>query len=306
MKAVVFGYHEIGYVCLQELIEFGIDVPCLITHEDSPEEEIWFRKPASIAKYHKIPVYTPENVNNRKWVELIKSFSPDIIFSFYYRNMIGREILDIPKTGSFNLHGSLLPKFRGRCPVNWVLIAGEKETGVTLHHMVEKPDAGAIVAQKSCEIEFDDTAYTVFKKMAEASRILMKEVLPQFRDGTFKSTPQSGPSSYFGGRKPEDGLIHWDMDVLSIYNLTRAVTHPYPGAFTYIDNHKLYIWKAFPNITQSGSLPGTVISTNPFAVSTGDGVLNLIRVQMDGETEMEGNEFASKYNLKNKILGGNP
>jgi methionyl-tRNA formyltransferase len=304
MRVVVFGYHEIGYACLDELIKFGVDVLCLFTHEDAPEEEIWFRKPSTIAEQYNIPVYRPETLKDKSWVELIKSLSPDIIFSFYYRNMIGKEILDIPKIGAFNLHGSLLPKFRGRCPVNWVLIAGEKETGVTLHHMVEKPDAGDIVAQKTCKIAFEDTAHTVFMKMADAARSLMQEVLPQFRDNTFKSIPQTGASSYFGGRKPEDGLISWDKDALSIYNLTRAVTHPYPGAFTHLDGRKFYIWQASPEAATGDIKPGKIIFGKPLAVGTGSGILKLLKVQMEGEGEMDGEEFARKHDLENKILGG--
>jgi methionyl-tRNA formyltransferase len=305
MKVVVFGYHEIGYVCLDELIKFGADVLCLFTHEDAPEEEIWFRKPATIAEQHNIPIYTPETLRGNAWVELIESLSPDIIFSFYYRNMIRKEVLDIPKAGAFNLHGSLLPKFRGRCPVNWVLIAGEKKTGVTLHYMVEKPDAGDIVAQKACEITFDDTAQTVLMKMADAARLLMREVLPQFRDRTFRSVPQAGPSSYFGGRKPEDGLISWDKDALSVYNLTRAVTHPYPGAFTYLNGRKLYVWQAYPEATKMDAQPGTIISERPLMVNTGEGVLKLMKVQLEGEEEMDGEQFVREHDLENKILGGN-
>ncbi len=305
MRVAVFGYHEIGYVCLEELVDFGAEVVCLFTHEDAPGEEIWFRKPVVIAEAHKIPVYTPETLKEVRWAELLRSLSPDIIFSFYYRNMIPKDILDIPKVGAFNLHGSLLPRFRGRAPVNWVLVAGEKETGVTLHYMVEKPDAGDIIAQKKCEIAFDDTAYTLFMKMADAARDLMREVLPQFRDNTFKSVPQKGPSSYFGGRGPEDGLISWGKDALSIYNLTRAVTHPYPGAFTFLDGRKVYIWKAFPGESEATGQPGKIISLDPLIVNTGKGVLKLLWVQFEGDEEMEGPQFARVHNLKNKRFGGN-
>ena len=304
MRVVVFGYHEIGYVCLEELFAFGADVLCLFTHTDDSKEEIWFRKPRSVAEKHNIPVYTPESIKDKSWADMIRSLSPDIIFSFYYRNMIPRDILDIPRIGAFNLHGSLLPRFRGRVPVNWVLVAGEKKTGLTLHYMVEKPDAGDIVAQREVEITFEDTAYTLFMKMADAARLLMKEILPRFRDNTFKSTPQVGPSSYFGGRKPEDGLIHWDKDATSIYNLIRAVTHPYPGAFTFLDGKKLYIWKAYPENTLYNGAVGTVVSTKPFIVNTGRGVLRLLRVQLDEEEESDGEVFAAKHEMENKMLGG--
>ncbi len=304
MKVAVFAYHDIGYVCLEELVNFGADVVGLFTHTDSPNEEIWFRRPKEIAEKYNIPVYTPENLRDNKWAELLSSLAPDIIFSFYYRNMIPNSILNIPAVGAFNLHGSLLPKFRGRVPINWVIIEGEKKTGLTLHYMVEKPDAGDIVIQREVDIAFDDTAYTLFMKMVDASRLLMREVLPRFRDGTFESHPQTGTSSYYGGRKPEDGLIRWEKDATSIYNLIRAVTHPYPGAFTFLDGKKLFIWKAYPEEPSIKSLPGRVVSNNPFTVSAGSGNLRLLRVQFEGEEECDGEIFASSYEVKNKTLGG--
>jgi methionyl-tRNA formyltransferase len=304
VKAVVFGYQEIGYICLEELVAFGAHVSCLFTHEDDPHEEIWFRRPVAIAQKHDIPVYTQETLKDEKWAKLIGDSSPDFIFSFYYRNMIPKAILDIPRVAALNLHGSLLPKFRGRAPVNWVLVAGEKETGVTLHEMLEKPDAGDIIAQKKIEIAFEDDVYTVYMKMADAARQLMKETLPKLADGTFVRTPQTGQSSYFGGRKPEDGLIAWQQDALSLYNLTRAVTHPYPGAFTYLKGKKLFIWKAYPEDDNLSGVPGKVVSSSPLKVNTSRGSLKLLRVQLEGEEEMDAGKFASLHSIENEILGG--
>jgi methionyl-tRNA formyltransferase len=306
VKAVVFGYQEIGYICLEELLAFGAHVSCLFTHEDDPREEIWFRRPVAIAQKYDIPVYTPNTLKDEKWIQLIKAAAPDFIFSFYYRNMIPKAILDIPRVAALNLHGSLLPKFRGRAPANWVLVAGEKETGVTLHEMLEKPDAGDIIAQKKIEIAFEDDVYTVYMKMADAARQLMKKTLPKLADGTFVRTPQAGQSSYFGGRKPEDGLIAWQQDALSLYNLTRAVTHPYPGAFTYLKGKKLFIWKAYPEDDNLSGVPGKVVSSIPLKVNTGRGSLKLLRVQMEGEEEMDAEKFASLHSIsiENEILGG--
>lgn len=306
MKAVVFAYHEIGYVCLEELINFGAHILCLFTHEDDPGEEIWYRRPAALAGKHGIPIYTPDTLNEPEWRKLIADMNPDVLFSFYYRKMIPAEVLDIPRVGAFNLHGSLLPKFRGRCPVNWVLIEGETQTGLTLHSMVEKPDAGDIIARRALDIAFDDTAYTLFMKMAQEARILMREVLPSIADGSFAGTPQTvlGPSSYFGGRKPEDGLISWEKDAVAVYNLTRAITHPYPGAFTYLDGKKLFIWKAYPEDGSWDREPGAIVSTKPLLVNTGKGGLKLLRVQWEGEDEADGDTFAAAHELDNKILGG--
>jgi len=306
VRAVVFAYQEIGSACLEELIDFGTDVACLFTHEDDPDEEIWFRQPAGIAGGLGIPVYSPENVNDSKWASMIREIGPDIIFSFYYRKMIPGAILDIPRIGAFNLHGSLLPRYRGRCPVNWVMIAGEEETGVTLHDMIEKPDAGDVVAQKKVAIAFEDDVLSVYIKMVKAARELMRDILPNLAAGTFTRIPQSGIPSYFGGRKPEDGIIDWGKDALSIYNLTRAVTHPYPGAFTYLDGKKLLIWKAYPENTAVEAPAGKIISEDPLTVKAGKGSLRLVSVQLEGEDETDAALFASSRKLKNKTLGGHP
>jgi methionyl-tRNA formyltransferase len=304
VKAVVFGYQEIGYVCLEELLDFGVHVLSLFTHEDDSGEEIWFRRPITIARKHNIPVYTPSTLKDEKWSKLIEGAAPDFIFSFYYRNMIPKRVLNIPHVAALNLHGSLLPKFRGRAPVNWVLVEGEHETGVTLHEMIEKPDAGDIVEQKKVEITFEDDVNSLYTKMTDAARQLVKETLPMLANGSFVRTPQTGASSYFGGRKPEDGLIVWQKDACSLYNLTRAVTHPYPGAFTYLKGKKLFIWKAHPEDGSGSIVPGKIISSNPFMVGTGKGILKLHRVQLEGEREMDGGEFALLHGMENDILGG--
>jgi methionyl-tRNA formyltransferase len=304
VKTVVFAYHEIGYICLEELLHFGAEVLCLFTHEDDPGEEIWFRRPAMIARERGIPVYTPESLKQGGWIDLIEDLKPDIIFSFYYRKMIPIEVLEIPRIGAFNLHGSLLPKFRGRCPVNWVLIEGEKQTGLTLHYMLAKPDAGDIIVSNTVEITFEDNAYTLYLKMADAAKTVMKEILPGLEDGTFVRMPQIGPSSYYGGRTPEDGFISWDKDAVSIYNLIRATTHPYPGAFTYLDGRKLFIWKGYPEESVFGGEPGKIISGKPLRVQTGKGALRLLVVQFEGEEEMEGEAFATHYPLEGRKAGG--
>ncbi len=304
MKAVVFGYQEVGYVCLQQLLDFGVTVQCLFTHHDDPGEEIWFRRPVTLAREHNIPVYTPATLKDEGCVRLIQEAGPDFIFSFYYRNMIPKRILDTARVAALNLHGSLLPKFRGRAPVNWVLVHGERETGVTLHEMVEKPDAGDIVAQKKVDIDFEDDVRTLYAKMTHAAAELMKEVLPSLADGSFTRTPQAGVSSYFGGRKPDDGLIAWQNDAVSIYNLTRAVTHPYPGAFTQLLGKKFLIWKSRPIDGYVRDIPGKVLSTRPLKIAAGTGSLELLRVQLEGEAEMDGEEFALIHNIENEILGG--
>ena len=305
MKAVVLGYHEIGYVCLKELLKSNISVSALFTHSDDPGEEIWFRQPRTLAEERHIPVFEPGSLRDPAWIERVRALAPDYLFSFYYRYMVPGEILDIPRIAPLNLHGSLLPKFRGRCPVNWVLIEGEQRTGVTLHVMEVKPDAGDIVAQRAVDIAFEDTAHTLALKLASAARALMAETIPLLEAGTFERRPQGGSSSYYGGRRPEDGVIDWTGSATRIYNLIRAVTHPYPGAYTFLDGRKLFIWKAVPENGPIEGPPGTVVSTDPLLVATGHGLLRVTSLQMEGESEMAVGSFLPLHNLDRKSLGGN-
>ncbi len=207
-----------------------------------------------------------------------------------------------------NMHGSLLPKYRGRCPVNWVLINGEMETGVTLHYMVEKPDAGDIVGQKRVEISFEDTALSLMGKLEKAAVRLLEETWPLIKEGKNKRTRMDlSKGSYFGGRKPEDGLIDWDKTNTRIYNLIRAVTHPYPGAFTYYNGKKILIWNALPEepAHKADLLPGSVIlEGDGLSVVTGRGLMEILLAQIEGQKEVTGVELARVAGFRSgEVLG---
>jgi len=282
-KIVACAYHNVGYRCLEELLRQGAGIALIFTHEDSPTEEIWFESVRELAKRHAIP-YLTTDINDPENVERLKRIAPDFIFSFYYRTMIKPEVLEIPTSGALNLHGSWLPRYRGRVPVNWAVINGETETGATLHYMVEKPDAGDIVDQEKVAIEFSDTAHDVFAKVTDAAVTVISRAWPLLRDGRAGRTPMDlTAGSYFGGRKPADGLIDWTRPAVQIYNLIRGVTHPYPGAFTYLDNTKVIIWQAWP-LEGSGE-PGRIVSQAPLRAGTGEGLLEIRSLQVDGRPE---------------------
>jgi methionyl-tRNA formyltransferase len=300
MRSVVFAYHDIGYVCLQELLAAGDEVVAVLTHDDDPGEEIWFRSVRALAERNGIPVFAPTNVNAPEWIERVRGWAPDFLFSFYYRKLLGAELLTTPRLGALNLHGSLLPRYRGRCPVNWVLICGERETGVTLHYMELKPDRGDIVAQRAVPINEDDTALTLFRKLTHAAAALMRETYPLLRDGRAPRIPQDHRSaSYFGGRKPDDGRIDWSRDAQSIRNLVRAVTHPYPGAFGLWRGRKLLIWGALrADAPASGAPAGTVLALDDgMLVQTGEGTLRITRAQMEGDEERPADECAHRHGM---------
>jgi len=299
MKAVVLAYHNFGCEGIEALLRHGFEIQAVITHRDDPNENLWFRSVAELAAGHGIPVFAPEDVNHALWAQRIRELAPDVIFSFYYRDMVKPEILAIPPAGCLNLHGSLLPKYRGRCPINWVLVNGETETGLTLHYMTPKPDDGDIVGQTRIPISEDDTARTLHDKSATAVGVLLDEVLPSIKQGTVVRTPQDHAAmTYYGGRRPADGQIDWTCSARDIRNLVRAVTRPYPGAFSFIGDSKLLFWDVseVPG-PEAPVQPGTVVSVAPLVVACGDGAVQVGFAQTDGGVYTRGEQLAADANL---------
>jgi methionyl-tRNA formyltransferase len=282
-RLVVCAYHNVGYRCIEELLRQRAEIALIFTHEDSPVEEIWFESVRELAGRNGIP-YLSSDINEPENIDRVRVVAPDFIFSFYYRNMIKPLVLEIPRLGALNLHGSYLPKYRGRVPVNWSVINGEIETGATLHYMLEKPDAGDIVDQEKVKIEFTDTAFDVFHKVTDAAVTVIARAWPLLREGTAARIPMDlKAGTYCGGRKPEDGRIDWSWPAIQIYNLTRGVTHPYPGAFTFLNSRKVFIWLAWP--VEGSGAPGRILSQNPLLVGTGEGLLEIRSLQLEGEDE---------------------
>lgn len=233
MHAVVFAYHDVGVNCLKALLGAGIQIDLVITHQDDPNENVWFGSVAKLCEEKEIPCITPNANQLMDLVPQIKKLAPDYLFSFYYRHMIPAELLECAKIAALNMHGSLLPKYRGRAPVNWAILHGEAETGATLHIMEVKPDAGDIVGQAVVSIGPNETATEVFGKVSQAAVTVMNQVLPELVQGHIPRKPNNlGQGSYFGGRKPADGQILWHQTAQQVHNLVRAVAPPYPGAFT--------------------------------------------------------------------------
>ena len=239
-SVVVFAYHQLGFRCLSVLLAQGVNVRLVVSHEDDPHETIWWQSVAGLAGCAGIPVITPQDPNSAEVIEQIRQCRPDIMFSFYYRHMLDQELLDIASVGCFNMHGSLLPKYRGRVPVNWALLHGESESGVSLHRMEVKPDAGHLLDQQVVQILPNDTAHDVFLKLVCSAEIVMQRALPGLLAGNFEERPMDLDSgTYFGGRKPEDGAVDWSRSAWEIHNLIRAVAPPYPGAFTQVQGECL-------------------------------------------------------------------
>jgi len=255
LHAVVFAYHDVGIHCLKTLLEAGIKVDLVVTHEDDPKENVWFGSVAKLCQEREIPYITPSANELSTLIPKLQQIAPDYLFSFYYRHMIPAEVLACAKIAALNMHGSLLPKYRGRAPVNWAILHGEIETGATLHVMESKPDAGDIVEQSAVKIDLDETATEVFGKVSKAAVEALTKALPELLLGRVPRKPNElEKGSYFGGRKPEDGRIHWNQTALQVHNLVRAVAPPYPGAFTDHQGQRMIVART----SLKGPFPGNL------------------------------------------------
>ena len=286
-RAVVFAYHNVGVRCLAVLLAHGIEVALVVTHDDSPGENIWFENVASLARLQGVEAVAPADPNAPGFVARLSTLRPEFLFSFYYRHMLSPAVLATASRGAFNMHGSLLPKYRGRVPVNWAIVHGERETGATLHEMVEKPDAGRIVDQQAVPILPNDTAREVFGKVTVAAEVVLDRSVPRLVAGTAALRAQNlTQGSYFGGRKAADGRIDLTQDAWSVHNLVRAVAPPYPGAFTLVAGAELRILRTFWNGRRDATLdqPSLFVHAGALWLRCADGgVLRVLEAELAGE-----------------------
>ncbi|MBI3507325.1 MAG: formyltransferase [Proteobacteria bacterium] len=284
---VLFGYSDVGYVCLDLLLAQKRDVRLVVTHEDDPAEAKWFRSVAQRARAAGVETLTAEIKDGPAVEDRIAAIAPDLIVSCYYRRMIPSRVLAYAKRGAVNMHGSLLPRYRGRAPVNWAVLNGETEVGVTLHHMVKRADAGDIVDAQAVPVGAEETAYEAMTKVVDAARAVLARQIDGLLAGTAPRIVQDeSQATYFGGRKPEDGRIDWTWPAARIVNLVRAVAEPYPGAFADADTRRLFVWRARP--VAGAGLPGTILSAGPRpVVAAGEGAVELLRWSFDDGPRVE-------------------
>ena len=304
-RCVLFAYHDTGYAFMEALLALGAPIVALFTHQDDPHEEIWWRSCADLAARNSIPVFTPARVD-ADVVAQVAALHPDVIYSVYYRYLLSDAILNSAKIGAFNLHGSLLPKYRGRAPVNWVIVNGEREAGLTLHHMVVRADAGDIVAQRACAIDDADTGLTLYRKLVPLGAEIACEYHPLIVTGRAPRTKQDlARGSYFGRRRPEDGRIDWRWPARRIFNLVRGVTHPYPGAFCFAAGNKLFVWEA--RIAREDGVrgaPGEILGGKDggLEIAAGQGSLIVMRAQFDGDREDSASEVLGRREAPPRAL----
>jgi len=287
-RAVVFAYSEVGVRCLRELLDRGIEIPILFTHEDDPTESRWFASVRELGRQQGLRVETPDDPNTAEWVDEGRQAAPDFLFSFYYRHLLKAPWLAVPRRGALNMHGSLLPKYRGRAPVHWAILHGETTTGASLHYMLEKPDAGALVDQQSVPILENDTALEVSMKVANAAADVLARSLPALVAGTAAHRPLDlAAGSYFGRRRPEDGRIDWRQGARAVHDLVRAVAPPFPGAFTDVNGCRLAVLETRLDggpVRYPGQAPCLYVADQAWYVDCADGRrLRILRLSVDGE-----------------------
>jgi len=275
----------------------GAPIAALFTHRDDAHEEIWWRSCAELAAQHGVPTHFDESAEEAG--AKISGLQPAVIYSFYYRHLIPEQVLELAPLGAFNMHGSLLPAYRGRAPVNWMLVNGEREAGVTLHHMVARADAGDIVGQRAVAIDDSDNALTLYRKLVPLGVELIDELHPLIVAGTApRHKMDISKGSYFGRRKPEDGRIDWRWPARRIFNIVRAVTHPYPGAFCFVGGRKLLVWETKIGAeTGKCGEPGRMIretADGSVEIAAGDGSVIVKIAQFQDGVETSAREALSE------------
>jgi UDP-4-amino-4-deoxy-L-arabinose formyltransferase/UDP-glucuronic acid dehydrogenase (UDP-4-keto-hexauronic acid decarboxylating) len=292
MTAVVFGYHDVGCRGIRVLRRLGVEIPAVYTHDDDPDENVWFGSVKKTCAELGVPVRAGADMKDPKEHARLRDLHPRAIFSFYYRDLLPEAVLACASRGAVNLHGSLLPRYRGRAPINWQILHGEREGGVTLHHMVKKADAGDIVDQEPFPIGEDDTPTDLFARVLVAAERVLERSAVAVVEGTAPRWEQlESKATVFGRRRPEDGRIDWRQSAEDVRNLVRAVTKPYPGAFTFAGQEKVLVWWA-EHAGPAGSVPPGTIRKDArgVAVACGDRkLLRLARIEIGGREGDPGN-----------------
>lgn len=295
--AVVFAYSEVGARCLDTLYEAGIRVPLVCTHEDDPRETRWFASVADVARGRGSPVTTRDAPTDPQLGADVAALGPDFVFSFYYRRMLPETILTAARRGALNMHGSLLPRYRGRAPVNWAILNGETQTGASLHYMVARPDAGDLVDQQAVPIGPDDTAVEVAARVADAAVAVLQRSLPALVAGTAPRRPLDlSAGSYFGGRTPADGEFLWTWSATRIHNLVRAVAPPFPGAFATLGGTPLRVHRTRLLDASPAAPPKAAVSGEGAVVVEcgGGGRLELVESWL-GDERLDASAFVARF-----------
>lgn len=297
MKVVFMGTPDFAVGTLKKLIESGHEVLAVVTQPDKPKgrgKAMQFPPVKEVAVESGITVYQPKRVREPEFLETLKALSPDVVVVVAFGQIIPQALLDVPKLGCLNVHGSLLPKYRGAAPIQWAVIDGERESGVTIMRMDAGLDTGDMITTRVVKLEEKETGGSLFDKLSQAGADLLTETLDQLEAGTvtYEKQPAESSTDYARMLKKEDGQIDWNKSAAELERLIRGL-NPWPSAYTHIDGKTLKIWMADAEDGNSGSEPGTVVEVtkNTVKVQTGDGMLSLLEVQLEGKKKMPVDAF---------------
>jgi len=268
---ILCGYGQFGCAAFTALRQAGLHICLVITHQDHPQENCWWQSLAVMAKEADIPVLVdPDLSTSSEDSKLIHELSPDILFSAFFRDLIGQHLIVLPRLGAWNMHPSLLPAYRGRAAINWQLVHGETLSGLTVHRMIARADAGAIVAQASVVVDPDQDAYGLTWQLLTLAPRVLAQALTCIINGESGREQDLAHGSVFGRRRPADGQINWQLSARQIHNLVRAVAPPWPGACTKLNGQSLFISRTRV-LVEGGRIaaPGTILSGNNIACDTG-------------------------------------
>jgi len=309
MNIVFFGSSNFAVPSLKALITSGRKVSCVVTQPDRQKGRglsLGSTEIKRVALEFGLRLYQPQKVNTPEATEFLKDLSPDLFVVIAYGQILAPEILKIPKILPLNVHGSLLPKYRGAAPINWAIIKGEKATGISIIKMVREMDAGPIIFQEEADINEDDTAITLEGKLSRLAQGLLPGVIKNIELKNYKLiTQDEGKVSFASRLKKEDGLIPWGKSAQDIYNLIRGCLG-WPGALTYYKGKLLKIYKAKVSSrvlgflsSQVRRLPGEIINVSKegIVVATGEDSLVIEELQMEGKRRMKAEEFIAGHKI---------
>lgn len=298
MKIFLFIGSRRGYAVLKKLVAEKANICGILCLVEDPHEEQFHPRVKTMAEENNIPIFFTAEVKPSGYADVLRKIQPDIAFAIGWRYLIVKEAYSIPPKGTLIIHDSLLPKYRGFAPMNWAIINGEKETGVTLFHIAEGVDCGDIVDQLATDILITDTAKTVDEKIIKLYEEIIIKNLPGLAAGTTKTHEQDElAASYTCKRTPDDGEIHWNQTAEQIHNLIRGLTHPFPGAYTSLRGERVLIWQSELPLVQPnyvGNVPGRVIGKKEGAIEvlTGKGVIRILQLQFEEKEEQSAVDVA--------------
>lgn len=298
------GGRSRGYLWVQSALKRGEKiVGAIVMKEDPHEVENFSEKISKLLLKESIPYFVAKNIKEAKYLNFIKRLSPSVIIVMGWRTIIPKQIIEIPPRGTVAVHESLLPKYRGFAPVNWSIINGEKQTGVTLFYIDKGTDSGDIISQQKVSISPEDTGVQLYEKTSSASVQLLEKFLPKIKSGKAPRRKQvEAQATYTCKRIPSDGLINWESSTMSINNLIRSLSYPYPNAFSYLNGEKIFITKSkIPKQKNYvGKIPGRVISidkTLGVEILTGDGTLLVQEISLDGKKPINPSEVLTSISF---------